>query len=119
MFYMIGIVDWIKFSHLNSLGIEKEVLYVILIFIGILASHIVIRPLTAFLITLQSERLLSYVLSSLSYIVLFFIAVLFIGKIDPLTYQLFKFSLQILGILGFVILIIQLLKQVLKRRRKV
>ncbi|MFD2043935.1 hypothetical protein ACFSTA_05195 [Ornithinibacillus salinisoli] len=74
------------------------------------------RPIISFLIALHSTRLLSYFISSLVFIVIFFAVVLLIGEIQLLTFQLFKFALQSLAVFGGTLLIIHVFKQFTNKR---
>jgi len=112
-------VDWIKLSHLQSLGIPKEVFFTAVIFLGIVGCYFMIRPITYILISIKSERLLNYLLSGLAFIVIFFLVVLMVGEVELLTYQLFKVSLQALAIFGLFLCIIHVIKSLLLRRNKV
>ncbi|WP_042145138.1 hypothetical protein [Paucisalibacillus sp. EB02] len=113
-----GFVDWIKLSHLQSLGIPKEVFFTIVIFLGIVGCYFMIRPVTFILMSIKSERLLNYLLSGLSFIVIFFIVVLLIGEIELLTYQLFKVTLQALALFGLLLCVVHLIKTVFLMRKK-
>jgi hypothetical protein len=115
-FYMI---DWIKISQLESLGIPKEAFYTLVIFLGIMGCYYIIRPVSMVLISLQSEKLVSYLLSGLLFIVIFFSIVLFIGEIHLFTYQLLKISLQALAVFGLLLCVVHLVRQFVGRRRKI
>ncbi|MUK90239.1 hypothetical protein GMD78_17845 [Ornithinibacillus sp. L9] len=106
----------IKMAHLRSLGLTEEILFSLLILVGIIASYMVIKPITTFLISLKSTRLLSYLLSSLVFIVLFFIVVFFIGEIQFITFRLFKFALQALAVFGGMLLIMHVYQQLLHKK---
>jgi hypothetical protein len=110
-------VDWIKLSHLQSLGIPKEVFFMIVIILGIMGCYFMFRPITFILISIKSERLLNYLLSGLSFIVIFFVIVLFVGKVELLTYQLFKISLQAIAFFGLLLCVVHLFKAVWMRRK--
>ncbi|WP_010096835.1 hypothetical protein [Ornithinibacillus scapharcae] len=112
-------VEWLKLSQLQSLGISKEVFFIFVIFLGIAGCYFVIRPITLILVSTKSDRVLSYLLSGLSFMTLFFIVVLISGEIQMITYQLLKFSLQALSIFGLILLIIHIYKNLLKKRNKV
>jgi hypothetical protein len=114
----LGFIDGIKLSQLQSLGIPKEIFFTIIIFLGTIGCYLMIRPITLILISIKSERLLNYLLSGLSFIVIFFMVVLFIGKIEILTYQLLKVSLQVLAIFGLFLCVVHLIKTVWLNRRK-
>lgn len=115
----IGIVNWIKLSQLQSLGMPQELFFVFVIFLGIVGCYFIIRPITLILLSLKSERLVSYLLSALIFIVIFFSVVLLVGKIDVMTYQLLKLSLQALAIFGFGLCVTHLFKQWSRRRKNI
>lgn len=109
----------IKLSQLSSLGLTEEMVYSVVIFLGILGCYMLIRPIITFLIALQSERLLSYLLSSLVCTSIFFIAVLFIGEVQITLYNLFKYTLQSLAVLGLLLFLVHVWNYIQKGRKKV
>ncbi|WP_026905955.1 hypothetical protein [Paucisalibacillus globulus] len=115
----LELVDWIKVSHLQSLGIPKEVFFTFVIILGIMGCYFIFRPITFILLSIKSERLLNYLISGLSFIVIFFVIVLFVGKVELLTYQLFKVSLQAIAIFGLLLCVVHLIKAVWIRKKKV
>ncbi len=112
-------IDWIKISQLESLGIPREAFYTLAIFLGIVGCYFIIRPVAIVLITLQSERLVSYFLSGLVFIVIFFSIVLVVGEIEQFTYQLLKLSLQALAIFGLLLCVVHLVRQLIEKRKKI
>ncbi|WP_047982964.1 hypothetical protein [Ornithinibacillus californiensis] len=115
-FYMI---DWIKISQLESLGITKEAFYTLVIFLGIMACYYIIRPVSMVLISLQSEKLVSYLLSGLLFLVIFFSIVLFVGEIQLFTYQLLKISLQALAVFGLLLCVVHVVRQLIGKSKKI
>jgi hypothetical protein len=115
----IGFLNWIKISQLQSLGIPKEVFFTSIIFLGVLGCYFIIRPIAFILISIKSERLLNYLLSGLSFVVIFLTIVLFIGEIELLTFQLFKLSLQAIAFFGFLLCIMHLFRSIRQRRKKI
>lgn len=111
-------MSWIDFSRLYSFGLTDEVILFCLIIVGIMGSYYLIRPLISILIALQSTRLLNYVISSLTFIAVFFVFVLLSGNLQMLTYRLFKFTLQGLAFFGIVLFFIHLIKQFVKPQQK-
>lgn len=112
-------VEWLKLSQLQSLGISKEVFFVFVIFLGIVGCYFIIRPITLILVSTHSDRVLSYLLSGLAFMTLFFVVVLFSGEIQLITYQLLKLSLQALSVFGLILLVIHMYKNLVKKRNKV
>ncbi|GIO25994.1 hypothetical protein [Ornithinibacillus bavariensis] len=115
----LTISDWIKISQLQSIGIEEELFYTLVILFGIAGCYVLIRPISVFLLSIRSETLLRYVLSGLLFIVLFFIVVLLNGHIELITYQLLKLALQVLAILGLFLCVIHLFRNISKRKKRV
>ncbi|GGA87809.1 hypothetical protein [Ornithinibacillus halotolerans] len=115
---MIYFIENIRLLQLESIGISKEALFIIIIFIGIVGSYCLLRPVTSILLSIQSERLISYLLSGLVFIVLFFLFVMIFGEIQYLTYQLLKVALQGLALFGLLLCVIQLIEYVIRMIKK-
>lgn len=111
--------DWFKLSQLQSLGISKEAFFIFVIILGIAGCYFIIRPITLILVSTNSDRVLSYLLSGLSFLALFFVVVLIIGEIQVITYHLLKFSLQALSLFGLILIIVHLYRSLLKKRNKI
>ncbi|WP_211753620.1 hypothetical protein [Oceanobacillus limi] len=103
-------------AHFRSLGLTDEMVYSISIFFGIIGIYFVTKPVISFLIALNSTKLLCYVISSLIFIVAFFVVVLIIGEIRGLTLQLVKFSLQALGVFGGALWVIHVFNYLRRKR---
>lgn len=107
-------LPWIKIPHLNSFGLTNDMLISFVIIIGVVGAYFIIRPIISFLIALHAKKLLTYLLSSLFFVVLFFIVILVNGNITNKTYEFFSFSLQVLSILGGVLLLVHLMQWMIR-----
>lgn len=109
------IVSWINDSLILAMGLNKLYVYFVLIFIGVLISYFLIEPMIIWFIALQSTKLLSYIVTSLIVIVLFFIIVLFTNEMNGSTFSLLKVVLQCLASLGILLIVIQSVQFIIKR----
>lgn len=110
-----GSIGWLQLSHLFALGFQEEHVYFILIFLGIIVSYAVIKPIITWFVALQSIRLLSYLTSGLIVIMIFFLIVLFIGKLPDVLFSLLKITLQCLAVWGIAIILHHSFQQVVKK----
>jgi len=102
-------------SNLDLFSMNERIFYMMLIIIGILCSYFLVKPIISLLISVNSIRLLSYVISSCFIFLFFLIATLKVGEVIPKTYQLFKFVLQTLGVFGVCLLFVQLIRYIKSR----
>ncbi|SHG24541.1 hypothetical protein [Ornithinibacillus halophilus] len=95
-----SLIPWIKMPHLQSLGITEEILLYGIVIGGIIGCYFIIQPIIRLILSLKAERLLSYLVSSLLFFVLFFSVILIKGEITVDSYKVLGFALQGLSILG-------------------
>jgi len=107
---------WTNIIEEISLGSISEYLYYVLIFIGIFIGYLFSRPITSWLVSLKTVRLLSYLMNSLFILVILLFMIIMIDELNHLLIYLFKVFLQCLA--GFGVALI-LFKTFWNRRRKV
>ncbi|RKQ37332.1 hypothetical protein D8M06_00575 [Oceanobacillus halophilus] len=96
---------FIKFSHLSALGVKEEYLYFILIFLSAILIYFIVKPFVQWFVTLRSTRLLSYIVSSLLAISLFFVVVLLVPDITSLLFILLEMLMQVLALFGLSLIL--------------
>src|SRR5690625_883472 len=113
--YHIGLVDSIKLLRFSLKLVDGYVFY-LLIFSIMIISYLFIRPLITWFVTLQSIRLLSYLFSSLSVLLLIFIVTFSIEELNHLLINLFKVTLHCLAIFGCGLAIIHVFQRIINRK---
>ena len=106
---------WFHLSQLYSLGLEAKHMYLGLIFLGIILGYILIKPMITWFIILESSRMLTYLISSLIVILVFFIVVLFTGELPGRMLGLLKITLQCLAVWGVAIFLHYGFHQLIKK----
>src|SRR5699024_2294216 len=109
------VLSWINDSMLSAMGLNKLYVYFVLLFLAVLISYFIIEPIVMWFVALQSTKLLSYIITSLIVIVLFFIIVLYTGKTNELIFSILKVVLQCLASLGIILIVIQSIQSIIKR----
>lgn len=112
---MIGF-QWFHVSQLLSLGLTKEQLSFILIFIGVLVSYYIVQPFVYWFVTLQSIKMLSYLIASL----LVVIGILAISNhaSGDTAIRLPKIALQSLAAFGGGLFVVRLIGLLVKKTTK-
>lgn len=113
---MILFSGLIRLSQLLSLGITKEQLYFIFIFIGIVVSYYIVQPFIHWFVTLQSTKILSYLITSL--LVLFVISVFRSQQPEASMASLMRVTLQSLAAFGCVLFIVRIFQALFKKGNK-
>ncbi|WP_164669202.1 hypothetical protein [Virgibacillus doumboii] len=105
---MFGNFDWLNLNHL----IPMEYVY---IFIGMIIIYLILRPFVNWVVSVQSVKLLNYVVSSLVFLVVFLL-VFVLASIADL--QLFEILLQCLAIFGGCLILIHTIQYMLRKNKK-
>lgn len=113
---MILLQNWINFTQLSILGIEEELVYYAIILLGIITSYLIIQPIISWFVALKSTKLLSYIVSSLIVLVLFFLIVLFVGDLQYLLSDLLKMALQSVSIFGVILTIYYSIRRLIQKQ---
>ncbi|MEN1967045.1 hypothetical protein WMZ97_03105 [Lentibacillus sp. N15] len=109
-------VQWINKGQLLTLGLTEKQLYFIIILIGVFASYYIIQPVVYWFVTLQSTKVLSYMIASL---VMMICVLVFDGQqSDDNVHQLIKITLQCLAAFGGVLFVIQLVSTIANKSNK-
>jgi len=90
-------------------------MYYLLILVGISISYFIIHPFITWFITLQTNRLLSYIVSSLFVLTLFLIVLISIGETEQIIMLGLKISLQCIAGFGLFLSLRHGIKSVFKR----
>ncbi|MBP1968267.1 membrane-bound ClpP family serine protease [Virgibacillus natechei] len=106
--------SWLNVSQLKPLGITEEHIFLLLLSIGIIISYFVVYPFINWIVTIQSTKLITYIISSLLIMVCFFIVVLFVGDLQYLMIDLLKITLQTLAAFGIVLILFYSYKRFIK-----
>lgn len=112
---MIG-YQWIRADQLLSLGLTREQLAFFFIFIGVLVIYYIVQPLVYWFVTLQSTKMLSYVIASL----LVVIAILVISNkaSGETAIRLPKITLQTLAAFGGGLLAVRIIALLVRKTLK-
>lgn len=92
--------------HVESVGEEEKAILIILVLLVIGISYLIIRPLVKWFVTLQSVKLLSYIICSLFVLLLYFITVFLVGDMQYLAVPFIKLLLQGIAFFGIALLVI-------------
>ncbi|RLL45174.1 hypothetical protein D8M04_09955 [Oceanobacillus piezotolerans] len=101
---------FIKLSQLSALGIEENDIHLFLIIVGVILSFLLIKPIVEWFVVSQSTKVLSYLISSLFILVLFFTMVLSLDAIEPLTFSLLNMLLKVLAVFGAGLLLLRVVE---------
>lgn len=99
---------WLNMTQLKVLGFNEKYVYFTLFFIVLLISYILIQPIITWMITFQTTKFLSYLVSSLFVIVVFLLMLLFVDIItltDVTVFGTFKIVLQSLAVFGICLIV--------------
>lgn len=85
------------------------------IFAGIFICYLIIRVVVKWVVSLQSIKLLTYMMSSLVFLVLFLLGIVFTAWLDV---NLLEISLQCLAVFGCCLFLLHLMQYVYHKSRK-
>lgn len=114
LFTEISNFTWENIIEKASLGFIEDYIYYILIFFGVFIGYLLARPITGWLVSLKSIRLLSYLMNSLFVLMILLFIIFTIDEFNHLINHVFKIYLQCLA--GFGILLF--LFKIFRRREK-
>mgnify|MGYP001249943707 CR=1 FL=1 len=97
-------VMWLNLTQLYILGVKEEHIYffILLFLLGLL--YFVLNPFVHWLISLQSPKLLSYMMSSFLFLILIFTAAITNERLGLSLHLVLKISLQCFSVLGIFLL---------------
>jgi len=107
---------WLNLTQLSILGVEEHHIYftILLLLMGLL--YYITAPIMRWLISLQSSKLLSYMMSSfLLLILLYTVTMTSDNLLQPVQYLL-KISLQCLSVFGVFLLIHSMVRRFIKKQ---
>src|SRR5699024_8923441 len=87
-------VSMFIFTYKFSFKLLEKYVYYLLVFGALYLSYIIIVPLITWLVTLQSIRLLSYLVSSLIVVVFILFGLYFIEDLNGIVYNLLEITFQ-------------------------
>jgi len=93
----------------------EEYFYYTIMFIALFVGYLFAKPITYWLISLKSVRLLSYLLNSLFILLTMLFILLTIDELNHLLVQLFRIFLQCLACFGVILILYKLF---FKRQKK-
>ncbi|MFD1849211.1 hypothetical protein [Oceanobacillus bengalensis] len=94
---------FIKLSHLSALGLNENHVYLIFIIIGVLVCYFIIQPFIEWFVVLQSAKLLSYIVSSLFVILIFFTITIFVPTMSQPFFTILDMLLKVIAIFGVLL----------------
>lgn len=107
--------SWINSSTLDSLGVTENFIFYVLVSSGIAISFLLLKPLTAWLISSRSVFLVNYIISSLAAIVLILIIFLFLIDLQIPVNNLLKITLQCMAAFGIVMILYYSFQKVIRK----
>lgn len=110
---MIGSLGTANINNLLPAGIKVEYVY---IFIGIIIIYLMVHPLVKWVISMQSTKLLAYIMSSLAFLVLFLLGIILT---TVLNLTLLAMTLQCLAIFGGCLIIIHALQHLFRKNKSI
>ncbi|GGB53381.1 hypothetical protein F3157_20980 [Virgibacillus dakarensis] len=108
--------SWIRLTQLLSLGLTKEQLYFIVIFIGIFTCYYIIQPIIHWFVALQSTKVISYLITSM--LVLICMLGFSVHQSDDVISSLIRTALQSLAAFGCMLFIVRIFEVIVKRGKK-
>ncbi|WP_106497788.1 hypothetical protein [Lentibacillus sp. Marseille-P4043] len=102
-------LDWIHVNQLITLGLTEKQFYFILFFIVIFVSYYVLQPIIHWFVTLQSTKILSYLITSLLVLLCMFAFGI---------HQLVKMALQSLAVFGGILFLLRVFHGFFKKGKK-
>lgn len=94
-----------QLSKFMALGSYEKNFYYIIVFMIIVIIYLFIYPLIKWFITLQSARLLSYILCSFIVLFILFLAVQALHDMEKLFFQTMKMVCQCLAVFGITLIV--------------
>ncbi|SDQ65179.1 hypothetical protein SAMN05216232_2941 [Virgibacillus subterraneus] len=110
---MIGSLVATNINYLLPTGVRVEYVY---IFIGIIIIYLMVHPFVNWVVSMQSTILLTYVMSSLAFLVLFLLGIILT---TVLNLTLFAMTLQCLAIFGGCLIIIHTLQHIFRKNKSI
>ncbi|HEY4602353.1 MAG TPA: hypothetical protein VIG73_13890 [Cerasibacillus sp.] len=101
--------------YVTFFGISDIDLVYSFIFLGILASYFIMKPLINIILTLQLRRLLHYILSSLLFFTCYFGAGLWLKDWQDIIFGQLKFTFQLVALFGGILLILYIFREISRR----
>jgi len=109
-------IELINMQKLAILGIQKEHVYAAVLMLGIFITYFILRPVIQWLLLKNSYKLLTYVISSLSILVLLFFSAYIIGDGGGMDFTLLiKYTLLTLTMFGLALLTVNLMHFVFRK----
>jgi hypothetical protein len=107
---------WLNLTQLSILGVKEHHIYfvVFLLLMGLL--YFVITPVIRWIISLQSSKLLSYILSSMLLLIMLFIFAMTSNTLGQSLQYLLKISLQCFSVFGGFLLIHSIVGRFIKKQ---
>jgi len=110
--------SWINMTQLSILGINETYLYGAIVLLGIIISYFIIEPIISWFVALGSQRLLSYLISSLIVLVLFITMILFNDHLHHLFFDLLKIAFTSISLFGIILAVYNYIKRLIQRQKK-
>lgn len=109
---MEHVFSLIKLSLLPALGISEGYFYFCLIMLGLICSYLIVQPFVEWFILLNSKRLLSYIVTSLFVLSIFFTFSSSINESAVNVSMIFQILLKGLAIFGVILILHALFQKV-------
>lgn len=104
---MVSHFTWDNIIEWASLGFIEDYIYYILIFLVFFLGYLFARPITSWLVSLKSVRLLSYLVNSLFVLMILLFLIFTVDELNHLLNHIFKIYLQCLAGFGVILILLK------------
>ena len=106
---------WLNFTQLSILGVKEHHIYFIIFLILMGLVYFMITPFIKWLMSMQSSKLLCYIVSSLLFLIMLFILTMMSKSLGHSLEYFLKITLQCLSIFGVFLFIQSIIGRFLKK----
>lgn len=107
---------WLNITQLSILGVKEHHVYFIILLLLLGLLYFIISPVIQWIISLQSAKLLGYMISSLLFLILLFILTVTSDRAAELLPMLLKISLQGFSLFGVILLLHSFIGHFIKKQ---
>jgi len=109
--------SWLNLTQLYILGVKEQHIYFIIALLLLGMLYFVIIPVMQWIISLQSPKLLSYMMSSILFLVLIFIVAMTSDRVEQSLQLILKISLQSFSVFGVFLLAHSIFSKFIKKQQ--
>lgn len=105
MFWKQGYFTWTNILESITFASLGDYIYYAIMIMALFVGYLFFRPITRWLISLKSVRLLSYLLNSLFILFIMIFMIILIDELNHSLLHLFRIFLQCLAVFGIVLIV--------------